>query len=159
MGNYVAEEIDLQDEDTGSQDEKSRQRLREMIGLLVGQMERRKSRGVDFSEVESLLLGATMMIDTGSYEDATELINQCANMAGERLQKYERLTQTIKKAEIEIRKAESDGKDTSEAKRFLELARHHMDEGNYTMGYSHAKNALETFEEKKEVEISWGSGL
>ena len=113
MGNYVAEEIDLQDEDTGSQDEKSRQRLRDMIGLLVGQMERRKSRGVDFSEVESLLLGATMMIDTGSYEDATELINQCANMAGERLQKYERLTQTIKKAEIEIRKAESYGKDTS----------------------------------------------
>lgn len=158
MGNYMVEEVDVQD-DNRPQDENSRQRLREMIGYLVGQLEQGKRLGADFTEVESLLLGATMMIDTGSYEDAAELINQCSQMAGQRLQGYEVLTQTIKKVEIEIRKAENGGKDTTEAKRLLDLARHHKGEGNYTMGASHAKRALETFEEKKDVEISWGSAF
>ena len=159
MGNYVVEDIDVQDEDNRPPDENSRQRLREMIGYLVGQMEQGKRLGTDFTEVESLLLGATMMIDTGSYEDATELINQCSEMAGQRLQNYEILTRTIKKVEIEIRKAGGSDLDASEAKRLLDLARHHKDEGNYKMGASHAKKALETFEEKKDVDISWGSGL
>lgn len=156
MGNNVAEEIDVQD-DNRSQDENSHQRLRDMIGYLVGQVEQGKRLGADFTEVESLLLGATMMIDTGSYEDATELINQCSQMAGQRLQNYELLTQTIKK--IEMRKAGSSGLDTTEAKRLLDLAMHHKGEGNYIMGISHAKKALETLEEKEEAEISWGSGL
>ncbi len=159
VGNYVVEDIDVQDEDSPSQNENSRQRLREMIAYLVSQMDQGKRLGADFSEVESLLLGATMMIDTGSYEDATELINQCSQMAGQRLLDYEQLTQTIRKAEIEIRKAENGGKDITEAKQLLDLARHHKGEGNYKMGVSHAKKALGIFDGKKEVEISWGSGL
>lgn len=140
-------------------EEDARQRALAMIEYIESQVERGKRIGAEFTEVENLLLGARMMIGSGNYEDATELINQCSKEAGQRILDYELLTNTVKKAEIEIKTAEDNGKDTTEAKNLLKLARHYQDDGDYTMAVSNAKKSIEVLTAKKETEISWGSGL
>lgn len=130
-----------------------------MIDYILSQIERSKRMGADFSEIESLLTGANMMIDSGSYEDAMDLINQCSQEAGQRIMDYEFLVKAIKKAEAEIASAESTGKDAEEAKKNLKMARYYLNDGNYKLGVGKAKAALESLIAKKESEIAWGSGL
>lgn len=141
-----------------SQEEK-RQKALEMIGYIESQIEQGKRIGAKFSEVEGLLEGAKMMISGGSYDDASEMINQASQMAGQARLDYDVLTNTIKKAEKEIHDAELAGKNVDEAKRLLKLARYHMAEGSYSMGVSYAKRSIETFTVKKDVQIAWGTGL
>jgi proteasome assembly chaperone (PAC2) family protein len=146
----VDEEIDV---------EALKQRAKQMIEYIVDQIERGKRLGADFIEVEGMLLGATMMVDSGNYQDAFELINECSQSAGQRIIEYENLTRTVKKAEIEITKARDNGQDVGEAARLLGLARTQMEEGNYGMAVSHANNSIEALAPKKDTEIAWGSGL
>ena len=141
-----------------SQEEK-RQKALEMISYIESQIEQGKRIGAKFPEVEGLLAGAKMMIDGGSYDDASEMINQASQMAGQARLDYDVLTNTIKKAEKEIHDAELAGKNVEEPKRLLKLARYHMVEGSYSMGVSYAKRSVETLTKKKNVEIAWGSGL
>lgn len=141
-----------------SQEEK-RQKALEMIGYIESQIEQGKRIGAKFSEVEGLLEGAKMMLDSGSYEDASEMINQASQMAGQARLDYDVLTNTIKKSEKEIHDAEQAGKNVEEPKRLLKLARYHKTEGSYSMGVSYAKRSIETLTKKKTVEIAWGSGL
>lgn len=140
-------------------EEDARQRALAMIEYIETQVERGKRIGTDFTEVENLLLGARMMIGSGNYGDAIELINQCSKEAGQRILDHEVLTNTIRKAEMEIKTAEENGKDTTEAKNLLKLARHYQEDGDYRLGLSNAKKSIEALTAKKEVEISWGSGL
>ena len=130
-----------------------------MMDYIKSQVERGKRSGADFSEIESLLMAAKMMIVSGSYEDAMELINQASQDAGQRILDYEMLVKTIRKAEDEISTAENAGKNTEDAKKNLKMARYYQNDGNYTMGISKAKAAVDALTAKKEVEIAWGSGL
>jgi len=150
VGNMVDEEIDV---------EALKQRAKQMIEYIVDQVERGKRLGADFIEVEGMLLGATMMIDSGNYQDAFELINECSESAGQRIIEFENLNRSIKKAEMEIEKARGNGQDVEDAERLLELARDQKDEGNYGMALSHANNSIEALGPKKDTEIAWGSGL
>lgn len=148
---YITEE-----EDAG---ETIRDRAYAMMDYIQSQIERGKRAGADFSEIESLLLGARMMIDSDSCEDAMELINQASQDAGQRIMDYEMLVKTIKKAEAEIASAEDAGKDTEDARKNLKMARYYLNDGNYKLGVSKAKAAVDSLTAKKEVEIAWGSGL
>jgi HEPN domain-containing protein len=141
-----------------SQEEK-RQKALEMISYIESQIAQGKRVGAKFSEVEGLLAGAKMMIDGGSYDDASEMINQASQMAGQALLDYVVLTKTVKKADKEINDAEFAGKNVDESKRLLKLARYHMAEGSYSIGVTYAKRCIEALTQKKNVEIAWGSGL
>jgi len=130
-----------------------------MMDYIKSQIERGKRAGADFSEIDSLLMAAKMMMVSGSYEDAMELINQASQDAGQRLLDYDMLKKTVKKAEVAIDNAENDGKDTEEAKRLLKLAMYHLKDGNYAIGLGKARAALDALIEKKETDIAWGTGL
>jgi hypothetical protein len=139
--------------------EERRKKTMEMIEYIEGQIEQGKRAGAKFAEVENLLAGARMMADSGNFEDAELLINQCSEMAGQVLVDFELLNTTLRRAEKEINEAELSGKNVEEAKRFLKLAKYHMAEGSYKMGVSYAKRGIESVSEKKKAEIAWGSAL
>ena len=134
-------------------------RVYAMMEYIQIQIERGKRMGADFSEIENVLVGAKMMIDSGNYEDAMELINQASQEAGQRIMDFEKLNNTIKKAETEVASAENGGKDTEESKKLLKLAKYHLQEGNYKIGIGKAKAALDALTAKQDTEIAWGSGL
>jgi hypothetical protein len=148
---YIPAEEDLGDD--------IQDRAYAMIDYIRSQIERGKRSGADFREIENLLMGAQMMVASGSYEDGMELINQCSQEAGQRLLDYDMLVKTIKRAEAAIENAEVGVKDTEEAKKHLKLARYHLQEGNYTIGIGKARAAIDSLVAKKEAEIAWGSGL
>jgi ribonucleotide reductase alpha subunit len=127
----------------------SRQWALAMIKYIEDQVERGKQIGAEFSEVEKLLTGAKMMVGTGNHEDAYELLNQCSEDAGQRILDYEGLASTIQNAEIEIKAAEDNGKDTTEAKNLLKLAKQNQAGGDYIIAVSNAKKSIEALTTKK----------
>jgi outer membrane PBP1 activator LpoA protein len=132
---------------------------REMLEYLDEQVNHGKSMGVIFSDIEGTLSAARMMLDSGEYEDAVELINQCMQMASQRFSEHQILTVTIRKAEKEIQAAHNLGKDVSEAGKLLKMARLHMEKGDYRLAIESAKHAQSTLTNKKSNEVVWGSGL
>ena len=131
---------------------------RDMIEYLEDQIIRGKEIGVEFSEAEGVLKGAKMMLDTGAMLDAQELINQCAEMASQRLTDYELLKINIKKLEMKIDEVQM-GDDKTEAEKSLKMAKYHQKTGYYRLGNDYATRGMKLFTEKKEIEIEWGSGL
>jgi len=127
----------------------SRQWALAMIKYVESQVEDGKRIGAEFSEVENLLSGARMMVVSGTHEDAYDLLNQCSEDAGQRILDYERLASTIQNVEIEIKAAQDNGKDTTEAKSLLKLARHYQAEGDYTIALRNAKKSIEALTTKK----------
>ena len=133
-------------------------RAKDMIEYLEVQILQGKSMGVEFSEVEGLLQGAKMMLDSDILLDAQELIDQAAEMASQRFTEFELLQTNVKRLEKNINDAIL-GDDTNEAENNLKMAKYHQKTGYYRLGNDYAKRGLKLFTEKKEVEISWGSGL
>ena len=77
-------------------------RAREMIEYLETQVTQGKEMGIEFSEVEALLQGAKMMIESDVLLDAQELINQATEMASLRFTEFKLLQVNIKKLEMKI---------------------------------------------------------
>jgi ferredoxin len=136
-------------EETVVEEVGSRQWALAMIKYIESQIESGKQIGAEFSEVEKLLTGAKMMVGSGNHEDAYELLNQCSEDAGQRIHDYERLSSIIKKAEIEIKAAEDNGKDVTEAKSLLNLAKQNQAGGDYTIAVNNAKKSIESLTTKK----------
>lgn len=133
-------------------------KARDMIEYLEHQVTRGRDMGVDFSEVEALIQGARMMMDSGVLIDAQELIDQATEMASQRFTEFGLLRTNIKKLEMKIDEA-IPGDDVSEARKDLKMAKYHMRTGYYRLGNDYATHGLKLFTEKKEPEIIWGSGL
>lgn len=133
-------------------------RVRDMIEYLDDQVARGREMGVEFSEVEGLLQGARMMLDSGAVQDARELAVQATEMASQRFTEFGLLQNNIKKLEAKIQAATL-GDDISEARKNLKMAKYHQNTGYYRLGNDYATRGLKLFTEKKEVEFSWGSGL
>ena len=130
----------------------------DMIEYLETQVARGKDMGVEFSEVEALIQGAKMMIETDVLFDAQELINQATEMASQRFTEFKLLQINIDKLEKKINDATL-GDGTEEAKKNLKMAKYHQNTGYYRLGNDYATRGLKVFTEKKEIEYKWGSGL
>ena len=131
---------------------------RERIEYIEDQVTKGKDIGVEFSEVEALLQGAKMMLDSELILDAQELIGQATEMASQRFTEFKLLQVNIKKLEIEINKATL-GDDSDEAKKSLKMAKYHQNTGYYRLGNDYATRGMKLFTEKKEIEDNGGSGL
>ena len=131
----------------------------ETLEYLVAQVERGKSQGVDFSEVEEMLTAARIMVESGELDDAVDIINQCMEKASKRFSEHERLIVGIRKAGKEIKAVHDSGGDVSEASRYLKLSRIHLENGDYILGIEAAKQAIDALARKGPKEIAWGSGL
>ncbi len=133
--------------------------VREMLEYLWERIASRKRIGVDFTEIESMLAGASIIMESGDYAGAIDLINECMQKASQRDSEYEMLAAAIRKAEREIRAAHESGRDVTEAGKRLRIARLHMEKGDYRLGIDAAKQAVEALKEAKTAQIAWGSGL
>ena len=141
-----------------SEDINGVKRAREMIEYLETQVARGKEMGIEFSEVEGLIQGAKMMIDSDVLLDAQKFIDQATEMASLRFTEFKLLQVNINKLEMEINKATLSD-DTEEAKKNLKMAKYHQNTGYYRLGNDYANKGLKLFTEKKEIEYKWGSGL
>ena len=136
----------------------SLKKARDSIEYLEDQVAQGKKQGVEFSEVEGLIQGAKLMLESNALNDAEELIGQAMEMASQRFTEFKLLETNIKKLEMQIEEnplADASG----EAEQNLKMAKYHMKTGYYKLGNDHAKRGLKRFTEKPEVEIEWGSGL
>ena len=155
LGNETSNEENV---GAGNPEEAEAKSAREMLEYLDEQVNHGKSIGVIFSDVEDTLSAARIMLDSGEYEDAVELINQCMQKASQIFSDHQILTVTIRKAEKEIQTAHNSGKDVSEAGKLLKMARLHMEKGDYRVGIESAKHAIDALKQKS-AEVVWGSGL
>ncbi len=130
----------------------------DMIEYIEDQVAQGKEMGVEFSEVEALIQGAKMMIESDILLDAQDLIDQATEMASQRFTEFKLLQVNIKKLEMKINKATL-GDDTEEAEKNLKMAKYHQNTGYYRLGNDYATRGLKLFTEKKEIEYNWGSGL
>lgn len=130
----------------------------DMVEYLEEQVVRGKEMGIEFSEVEALIQGAKMMIDSDILLDAQDLIDQATEMASLRFTEFQLLQVNIKKLEKKIDDATL-GDDTEEAEKSLKMAKYHQNTGYYRLGNDYATRGLKLFTEKKEIEYKWGSGL
>jgi len=133
--------------------------VREMLDYLEGQVMRGREMGVDFSEVESMITGARIIIESGEVSDAADIINECMQRASARYSEYESLVAGIRRAEMEIQKAHQSGQNVTEAGTKLRIARALMDKGDYRSAGETARQAVESLCGPKQQEVSWGSGL
>ena len=133
-------------------------KARDMIEYIEDQVARGKEMGIEFSEVEGLIQGAKMMLDSDILLDAQDLIDQATEMASLRFTEFKLLQVNIKKLEMKINKATL-GDDTEEAEKNLKMAKYHQNTGYYRLGNDYATRGLKLFTEKKEIEYNWGSGL
>jgi hypothetical protein len=74
-------------------------RARDMIEYIEDQVSRGKEMGVEFSEVEGMIQGAKLMLDSGILLDAQELIDQAMEMASQRFTEFGLLQANIRKLE------------------------------------------------------------
>ena len=133
-------------------------KARDMIEYIEDQVARGKEMGIEFSEVEGLIQGAKMMLDSDILLDAQDLIDQATEMASLRFTEFKLLQVNIKKLEMKINKVTL-GDDTEEAEKNLKMAKYHQNTGYYRLGNDYATRGLKLFTEKKEIEYNWGSGL
>ena len=141
-------------------DETLAKNVQDMLDYLEEQMTSGKDIGIDFTEIESMLAGARIIMESGDYAGAIDLINDCMQKASKRFSDYKMLLISIKKAETDIQAAHNTGKDVSEAGRRLKMARLHLEKGDYKLGVDTAKHAIEALSEvPKPSEAAWGSGL
>ncbi|MEW5936225.1 MAG: hypothetical protein AB1665_00175 [Candidatus Thermoplasmatota archaeon] len=131
------------------------ERVREAMEYVQHEAQRGKRLGVDLGEIEDLLLGAKLMLDAGSYEDALRLINECGEMAGERILQYEMLMNSIRRSEKKIKDAEEYGGDVSEARTLLEAAQRALQESDYKRGISYAIRSADVAEKVRRQYDSW----
>lgn len=147
------------EEKVSEESEEEARNAREMLDYLNNHVRRGKAMGVEFSEVQNMLTAARIMIESGEFADAIEIISECMLKASERYSEHEILTVSIRKAEREIQAAHNSGKDVAEASKLLRHARLHMEKGNYRLAIDTAKKAQDEVTHKKSGEIIWGSGL
>ena len=127
--------------------EETIQRAQQMMEYAENQVERGRRMGVDFTETETLLQGARMMIDARKYRDAMELIAQASKTAGELIADFEVLGRELKRAEEALDSATSNGRDTPEIEKLLKLANYHKNQGEYKMAIEYAKRVLTALSE------------
>ena len=104
-------------EDDGALEKKAR----DMIEYLDDQITRGKQLGVEFTEVDGLLEGAKIMLESGVFSDAIDLINQCTEMASQRFIEFEILQTNIKKAEMKLEQVRNSGEDIEEVEKHLKM--------------------------------------
>lgn len=127
--------------------EETIQRAQQMMEYAENQVERGRRMGVDFTETETLLQGARMMIDARKYRDAMGLIAQASKTAGELIADFEVLGRELKRAEEALDSAASNGRDTPEIEKLLKLANYHKSQGEYKMAIEYAKRVLTALSE------------
>ncbi len=136
----------------------SLKKARDMIEYIEDQVIRGKEMGIEFSEVQALIQGAKMMIESDVLLDAQDLIDQATEMASLRFTEFQLLQVNIKKLEMKIKETTL-GDDTEEAEKNLKMAKYHQNTGYYRLGNDYATRGMKLFTEKKEIEYKWGSGL
>ncbi len=142
----------------GPEEINGKKKARDMIEYIEDQVARGKEMGIEFSEVEGLIQGAKMMLDSDILLDAQDLIDQATEMASLRFTEFKLLQVNIKKLEMKIKETTL-GDDTEEAEKNLKMAKYHQNTGSYRLGNDSATRGLKLFTEKKEIEYKWGSGL
>jgi hypothetical protein len=100
-----------------------------------------------------------MLIESDELAQAAEIVSQCMHLASKRFSEHEILTRSIRKAEDDVLAARGSGKDISDACRHLKLAREHMERGDYALGISEAKGAIDALAAAGRQTVVWGSGL
>lgn len=140
------------------EDETSKNVL-DMLEYLEEQVMRGKEMGVEFSEVEGMIAGARIIIESGEMSDAAAIINECLQRASTRFSEHEMLVLSIKKAEMEIRVAHNAGKDVNEAGKHLRMSRIHMENGEYRLALEVVKQAVQALNGPAQASVVWGSGL
>lgn len=140
-------------------DETLARNVRDMLEYLEEQISSGKDAGVDFTEIESMLAGARIILESGDSAGAIDLINECMQKASKRYSEFEMLIAAIRKAEKEIKTAYEGGKDVSEAGRRLRMSRLHLEKGDYRLGIETAKQAVDALTAGQPATVTWGSGL
>lgn len=119
-------------------------KAKDTIDHLEKQVKQGKETGIEFSEVEGIIQGARLMLDTGAMLDAQELIDQCTEMINLRFTEFEDLNTNIKKLETNIDETTL-GDDIAEAVKNLKMAKYHQKTGYYRLGNDYAKRGLKLF--------------
>jgi len=130
-----------------------------MLEYLESQVTHGRDMGVDFSEVEGMITGARIIIESGEVSDAAEIISECMQRASARFSDFETLSLGIRKVEMEIQAAHTAGRDVTEAGTQLRMSRIHMERGEYRLGIEAIKHVIQALAEPKPAEVVWGSGL
>ena len=155
---YIWEDnVGYSEEETaqGSGSDEKYQKAIEKVIEIGSQIEEGGRQGVDFSEEESLLWGAKLMLEGEGYASANELIEQCSAMVSKKLRQFNYLNNAIIKAKNQIARAYENGGDIEEANKLLEQAQNCLEEGNYKTGISYAlKSVNSAFDEISKHE-SW----
>jgi hypothetical protein len=137
------------------------ERVADSIAYVRGQIDSGKRHGADMSKAEDMLTAAQFLCDAGSYEDAQRLVGEAGEIAGDIVIQYEALVSAMRRSAKKIKDAQDAGADTSEAARYLELAREAKDRTEYKLGITYAVRSAESAAngKKKPASTGWQSGL
>ncbi len=139
--------------------EGSQAQLLMRVGIIQDQIEMGGKLGIDFSEEESLLWGAILMIEGGDEKEAKELVDRCAEKVNKVMIRYELLVNTIASVKKQMKIAFERGGDIEEVKKFLILAEKHFEEGNYKDGVNIAIKCAEMVKAEIGKYDSWRTEL
>lgn len=145
--------------DGKTKEEETAKNVLDMLEYLEEQVMRGKEMGVEFSEVEGMIAGARIIIESGEVSDAAAIINECLQRASTRFSEHEMLVMGIRKAEMEIRAAHNAGRDVTEAGKHLRMSRIHMENGEYRLALEVVRQAVQALNGPAQANVVWGSGL
>lgn|GEM_PF-4791080 len=134
-----------------------KQELLNSISLLEGKM--LEAKHINFSEVESQLFYAKMMLEGECYDDAGEMIEKCREALDKKMLRYDLLVSTIEKAKRQMSRAEEMEGDLSLARAQLDQAERYFTSGEYKKGVSHAMKAVEAAKAEVSKYKSWRTEL
>ena len=138
---------DSSDENTKKIKDKNQQAMDKLIEIQA-QIEDGIRAGIDFTDEQSLLWGAILMLEGGNPEYASELLDDCQDVVSKKQRRFNFLVNTIKKAKIAIDNAYDVGGDTEEAKQLLHEARSCLENGEYKTGVQQVMRCLETAQDE-----------
>lgn len=139
----------------GSGNDDRYQKAIEKVIEIESQIEEGGRQGVDFSEEESLLWGAKLMLEGEGYASANELIEQCSVIVSKKLRQFNYLKNTIIKAKNQIARAYEHGGEIKEANILLEQAQNCLEDGDYETGISYALKSVNSAHDEISKYESW----
>ena len=138
---------DGSDENTEKVKDKNQQAMDKLVEIQA-QIEDGIRAGIDFTNEQSLLWGAILMLEGGNPGYASELLDDCQDVVSKKQRRFNYLVNTIKKAKIAIDDAYEVGGDTEEAKLFLHEDQSCLENGEYKTGVQQVMRCLETAQDE-----------
>lgn len=132
-----------------------RERALERVGIAQAQIDRGREKGAEMKQAEDLLVGARLMLESGSFEDALHFAEESRKLAFDMGLTFETLVTTIKRSERAIREAAEVGGDTTVAASLLDDARKAMEENEYKRGVTYAIRSCDAADKEKRKYESW----